>query len=396
MKELKCQLHIVGGSLTGLLTAYCASQLNYKIIISEKKKIISNVKKAIFDKRTTAIAEGSKVFLESQGLWKHIKPFAEPIRNIKVVDQTAKSKLNFSNPKRKSNLGYIVKNSKLIEILTEHLKKKKNISFLEGANIFSIDYNTSKILSFSEHEKITSDMIIAADGKNSAVRKILGTNLFKKHYKEKALVINFYHEKPHRNIAYEFFLKTGPLAILPMQKENNKHQSALIWSNKPEVVDTLSSAEIQRKYVIEILNEKIHKHLGRVTKINSIQAFPLSAHINEKFYHDKIVYVGDAAHSIHPIAGQGWNLALRDVRSLTNILKKSKDKRTKIGTKKFCKTYNDLCFYDAYTLFEITDKLDWIFKKNQFYAKHTKKIGFNIIKNSKALKHQIVNFAMGI
>ena len=98
MKEFKCELHIVGGALTGLLTAYCASQLNYKIIISEKKKIISNQKKAISDKRTTAIAEGSKVFLESQGLWKYIKEFAEPIQNIKVIDKTVKSKLFFSNP----------------------------------------------------------------------------------------------------------------------------------------------------------------------------------------------------------------------------------------------------------------------------------------------------------
>ena len=85
MKELQCELHIVGGALTGLLTAYCASRLNYNIIISEKKKILSNPKKAVSDKRTTAIAEGSKTFLESQGLWEHMT-FAEPIQNI-IVDK---------------------------------------------------------------------------------------------------------------------------------------------------------------------------------------------------------------------------------------------------------------------------------------------------------------------
>ena len=221
MKELKCELHIVGAALTGLLTAYCASQLNYKIIISEKKKILSNLKKAISDKRTTAIAEGSKTFLESQGLWQYIRVFAEPIHNIKVIDKTAESKLYFSNPKENSNLGYIVENSKLIQVLIKLLKKKKNVSIVEGSSISSINAHNSKILSFSKNEKISSEMIIAADGKNSAVRKILGTNVFKKHYNEKALVINFYHEKPHKNIAYEFFFKTGPLAILPMQNNNN-------------------------------------------------------------------------------------------------------------------------------------------------------------------------------
>ena len=396
MKELKCDLHIVGGALTGLLTAYCASQLSYNIIISEKKKILSNSKKAISDKRTTAIAEGSKIFLESQGLWQYIRAFAEPIHNIKVIDKTAKSKLFFNNPKGNSNLGYIVKNSKLIEVLISLLKKKKNISIIEGASISSINCNSSKILSLSKNKKISSDMIIAADGKNSAVRKILGTNVFKKHYNEKALVINFYHEKPHKNIAYEFFYKTGPLAILPMQKNNNNFQSALIWSNNPQTVDMIASTELHKKYITEIFNEKIQQYLGRVTYINSVQTFPLSAHINEKFYHNRTVYVGDAAHSIHPIAGQGWNLGLRDIKSLTSILKKSKDKENKIGTSKFCKTYNDLCYYDAYRLFEITDKLDWIFKKDQPILKLTKKLGFRIINKNKSIKNQIVNFAMGI
>ena len=144
------------------------------------------------------------------------------------------------------------------------------------------------------------------------------------------------------------------------------------------------------------LNEKIQQYLGKVTHIDSIQTFPLSAHINEKFYHDRTVYIGDAAHSIHPIAGQGWNLGLRDIKSLTNILKESKNKEIEIGTTKFCKTYNDLCFYDAYRLFEITDKLDWIFKKDQPHIKFIKNLGFNIIHKNKILKNQIVNFAMGI
>jgi len=395
MKELSCDLHIVGGALTGLLTAYCASSLGYKIVLSERKNITLDNKKTTTDTRTTAIAEGSKVFLESQGLWKFIKGFAEPIKNIKVIDETANSNLDFNNSINKSNLGYIVKNSRLISVLIKELKKKNNVNFITGSNLNSITYSNSKIISFSNNIKIKSKLIIAADGKNSTVRKILGTNFFNKKYNEKALVINFFHERPHNNTAYEFFLKTGPLAILPMQKERNRNQSALIWSNKPEIVDKIASSDLNKKYVKEIINEKIYKQLGSVTNINSLQSFPLSAHINEKFYDNKTVYVGDAAHSIHPIAGQGWNLGLRDVKSITELLRKTKEGNSTIGTKSFCKLYNDKCYYDAYRLFEITDKLDWIFKKDQSYFKFLKKSGFKIINKNTIFKEKIVKFAMG-
>ena len=108
----------------------------------------------------------------------------------------------------------------------------------------------------------------------------------------------------------------------------------------------------------------------------------------------KVLYVGDAAHSVHPIAGQGWNLGLRDIKNLYYLSKDSKKQGKIIGSNQFCKTYNDNCYYDSFRLYQVTDKLNGIFKKNNFFINSSRAIGFNIIQRSKRLKKFITNFAM--
>ena len=159
--------------------------------------------------------------------------------------------------------------------------------------------------------------------------------------------------------------------------------------------DLKDHTDIDIDSVLLIMNEKLEHFLGSVNKINSIQSFPLSAHINERFYEKKTIYVGDAAHSIHPIAGQGWNLGLRDVKTIIKLLKQSKKQNLQIGNKSFCKIYNDECYFDAYRFFEITDKLDWIFKKDKFHFKVLKDSGFKLINKNRTIKKKIVEFAMG-
>ena len=193
------------------------------------------------------------------------------------------------------------------------------------------------------------------------------------------------------------------------EKYERKKQSEIRRREEEKISSQKFIGNLNKKNIESIIDEKNNFSFNtrRNRKLNLTEFYDLvyeykndcltaALKFNKTFYEDKVVYVGDAAHSIHPIAGQGWNLGLRDIKSLTNILKKNKDAKNEIGTRKFCKAYNDLCFYDAYRLFEITDKLDWIFKKDQEPLKFVKKLGFNIINKNKTLKNQIVNFAMGI
>ena len=396
MKQLECDVLIVGSGLNGIIAASALSLLDLKIIIVDQKKIspkyITN-KLSQKDTRTTAIAEGSKNFLNEIFLWKGLSKFAEPIKKIKVIDRKPNKIIDFSNSEKNKNLGYIIKNQNFTQIVLKELIKRKNVKICDNLKLQSIKYSFNKIICGFEKIKISSKLLVAADGKKSTIRSIKNTGYYKKNYKEKALVVNFEHSKNHNGCAYEFFLENGPLAILPMQKESN-FQSSLIWSNKSTFLESLQ--QIDENLFKKILEEKIFNQTGSIKTIKSKQLFPLSAHLNHRFFEKQIVYVGDAAHSIHPIAGQGWNLGLRDVKKLHKLVNEYLSLGLELNTLEFCKKYNQECFYDSYRLFQVTDKLNTLFMINDNVTNSIRGIGFNLIQNRSLIKNKITNFAMGL
>ena len=221
------------------------------------------------------------------------------------------------------------------------------------------------------------------------------TPKYYKSYGHSALVVNFNHIKNHCNIAHEIFLKKGPLAILPMKNESNKYySSSLIWSNDDLFVNSL--CKISEKLRLQIINEKIFDFTGTITKLLDTKSFNLSAHINSRFYERRLVYVGDSAHSIHPIAGQGWNLGVRDIKNLLHIIKKAKHIGLDIGSENVCKDYHSSSFYDSYALYQVTDKLNSIFLDDKKISNLVRQTGFKIIDKNFLLKNSITNYAMGV
>ena len=122
----------------------------------------------------------------------------------------------------------------------------------------------------------------------------------------------------------------------------------------------------------------------------------MSSHLNSKFYSERIIFIGDAAHSIHPIAGQGWNLGIRDVKNLYNLSEEQKGLGLEVGALNYCKTYHDKCYYDSYRMYNITDKLNSLFISDSKIIKLLRGIGFEIIEKNNFLKKSISNFAMGL
>ena len=392
MKEIQSNINIIGGGLIGAATAYALSKLGKNVVILEQKAKFNH--KRILDKRTTAISEGTKRFLDEISIWKDISNYAEPIKKIHIVDRNQSNKIYFDNNRRKSNLGYIVKNEFILDCLYKKLEKQKNVKIFNNTSLKDIFYEGNKIITKQDNFLINTNLLIASDGKNSLVRKIFKTPIFSKNYKKKAIVINFYHSKNHQNTAYEFFFKNGPLAILPMQKNKNEFQSSIVWTHTNEFIDSFLSLDNNK--IISILNEKIEGSVGKIKKIITKQAFPLSAHINSKFFEKRTIYLGDSAHSFHPIAGQGWNLGMQDIENLYNLVKRYISLGFELGDEIFCKEFQKDNFFKAYRLYQITDKVDTIFKTDHLIFNHARFTAINLINKSKKLKNRISDFAMGI
>ena len=216
MKEIQSNINIIGGGLIGVAAAYTLSKLGNNVVILEQKGKFDH--KGILDKRTTAISEGTKRFLDEVNIWKDIRNHAEPIKKIQIFDRKKSNKIYFDNQRRKSNLGYIVKNEFILDCLYKKLQKQKNVEIFNNVSVKDIFYQGDRILTKQNNFYVNTNILFACDGKNSFIRKILKTPIYRKDYKKKAIVINFYHSKNHKNTAYEFFFKMALLQFFQCKK----------------------------------------------------------------------------------------------------------------------------------------------------------------------------------
>ena len=390
MKNINAEILIVGSGLTGLCAAGILSEIGYKITIIDKNKIGASYFKT-GDIRTTAISEGSKKIFDDFGFWKNITQHVTPINKIKVCDRKISNKIDFENANEDENLGYIVENKILKTIFFDKIKKNKNINYYDEVDIKSIETNSRKVSLKSKKYIFNSNLVVAADGKFSSLRKLLKINAFKKNYNHSALFLNITHSKDHKNQAYEIFKSSGPLAILPMKKNKNFYQSSIIWSHKTNFLKGL----IDSNRLSTVIEDEIKSFVGNIKKISNKKIFNLSAHINSTFYSEKLVFVGDAAHSVHPIAGQGWNLGIRDIYNLFVVLKEGRELGLELGNNVILKKYNDKTFCDAFVLYQITDKLNSIFLVDNILVKKLRNIGIDFIDNNRSLNFLISSYAMG-
>jgi 2-octaprenyl-6-methoxyphenol hydroxylase len=303
---------IIGGGLTGAMLSLALAQSSYTTLLVDSKPLDIKQKEG-FDARSLALSPASARILSMLGVWGKLEAFTAPIKNIHVSEQ---KRVGATRLQGETNqlLGHVVEMQSLFAAINP-LINKKNV--LAPAQVTQIDEKTgTATVTTSEHKSLTikAGLIVAADGADSFVRKSLGLQADVKSYNQSALVANIGLSRTHHGIAYERFTSKGPLALLPM----TDNRVAMVWSLEPLEAEKMML--IEEKLFINQLHDVFGYRLGRLNKVGHRAIFPLRQVIMKQQAAWPVIFIGNAAHTLHPVAGQGFNLGLRDVALLAQYI----------------------------------------------------------------------------
>jgi 2-octaprenyl-6-methoxyphenol hydroxylase len=377
---------IIGSGLTGLMIAYLLSKFRLQIDIVEQdfnKKKINPTK--------IALSKSSLDELCRYGL-KDIKKKSNIIKNIYLHDSyssiSLKQDLHFSVSNKKEALAYIIDSNTLFSDIYKKLKSLKNINFLNKEILSINDGKFFKEITFKDLIKKNYNLIIFASANNlSLLSKFKLRKVVDKSYNEDAYVFNLFHEKISNNSARQFFLKDGPLAFLPVSSA----ETSVIWSIKNNSINKKYVSN--KKYLSKFFNNHFKELFKEIISISEINKFNLNYSFNELKDSKRTLLFGEIANKIHPIAGQGWNMTLRNIFSLIKVIKYSINLGLEIGNDIFIKKYLDETNLNNLAFATLIDGIRKIFDiRIDSYAAIRKNTLSNLDKNF-FIKKNFINIA---
>jgi 2-octaprenyl-6-methoxyphenol hydroxylase len=388
------ELVIVGGGLVGLsLGVACAAAGLATMVIDREAP--PHLTEESFDGRASAIAFGSQRILDGIGLWRHVAAEAEPIREIRVADRDSPLFLHYDHAELGDEpLGYIVENRVLRRALLQRVAELPSLRHLAPAEALEVvrrPAGVSVTLAPGEHgvERVTGALLAAADGKRSPLRMAAGIKTLAWSYPQTGIVCTVHHERPHLGVAVEHFLPAGPFAILPMTGD----RSSIVWTERAALAPRLMAldgagfhAELARRF---------GDFLGRLAVVGPRFSYPLEFMHAERTVAERLALIGDAAHLIHPIAGQGLNLGLRDVAALAELIIDARRLGLDIGNADLLARYQRWRRFDSLALAAVTDGLNRLFSNEVAPLALARDLGLALVNRLPPARRFFMRHAMG-
>ena len=358
------------------------------IIEKNKKSKLSKIN----DLRTSAISQGSSRILTNLNIWNKIGNKAQLINSILVKDGKM-SKINFDSESiSEGPLGYIIENKILKEFVFKELTKNDLIDIYYDVEIQEIENKRQDVVKLKTNKGIfESYLLVGADGRYSKIRELSNFKYFYNDYNQRALVFNISHEQNHNSSAVEYFFPSGPLALLPMKNKNQK-MSSVVWT-----IENSMQLDLKRKNTfLKEFEKRYNGHFGKILNFSKPVPYDLNVFYCYNYFKNRIILVGDACQAIHPIAGQGLNLGIRDAYILSNTLEEGLSLGIDFGDGLLLEKYSRKRSIDKNLLVQSTHNLNKLFSNNTFFLSAIRKMGLRIFNQSMFLKKQSMLFAMGL
>ncbi|MBJ9958270.1 2-octaprenyl-6-methoxyphenyl hydroxylase [Acinetobacter courvalinii] len=398
------QVIIVGGGMVGLSLALMLAKSNIAVKLLEAVKYPNYDDENVapyhssFDARNTALSRRSVQIYQKLGLWEALQQHATPILQVHITEQGSFGKARLVAEQEKvESFGQVIENAWLGRVLLTQVRQQPLIELIDGVQVTSLTQNEGEVhieaMRNGEYiHSLKSKLVIAADGRDSFCRQAIGVGVDEHDYDQVAIVTTVQTSKPHQHVGFERFSALGPLALLPLPGE---YRRSVVWPVK-KGTEAEWLGEENDQHFLDALQETYGDRAGKFEKTGKRFSYPLSQVLAHKQAVGRVVLMGNAAHTIHPVAGQGFNLCLRDADVLVRFLMEQLAKSDDIGAPENLLAYEQSRLKDQQRVIKFCDSVVRGFSNQNPILKllrNTGLIAFDVIPGVKPL---VANYAMGL
>lgn len=388
-------LVILGGGLVGMTLALAAAKKGMSSHVIDRADPAELTAEG-FDDRATAISTASWHLFENIGIAEGLDQFACDIASIAVTDQNRPGRLDFQPGEGGGTLGRMFPNRRLRLALFEAAGQEPLINWVAKAHVTERQRSQLGVAAvLADGQKLKGRLMIAAEGRQSPTRDQAGIAIAKWDYKHRAIIAGLTHEKPHGNVAWEIFYPAGPFALLPLNDDaDGTHRSSLVWTVSE--ADGAGVMKLGDRAFLAEVEKRMGGVLGKVTSVGHRSSWPLGFHHTARITAERLALIGDSAHGIHPIAGQGLNLGLRDVGALVEVLADGARLGLDPGDPELLKRYETWRGLDSFMVALATDGLTRLFGVPGKTASAVRRLGMAAVQRTPMLKNFFMDEARGV